>query len=71
MTSEDQNKSRTQKIRLFMVSAVVSVVLAGVFAVVEQTTDLNGFTGMWLGVISAVFSAVFVVVLRVQQSRKK
>jgi hypothetical protein len=70
MISKGPNTARARKIRLFTVSAIVGVVFAGVFATVEQTTDLNGFAGTWTGVTIAVLSTVVVVVLRVQQSRR-
>ena len=70
MTSADRRKLRAQKIRLFTIVAIVWVVVAGLSTVIEYTTDLNGFTGTWLGVIMAVFTAVVVVVLRMQQSRE-
>lgn len=70
MTPADRYKLRAQKIRLFTIVAIVWVVVAGVSMVIERTTDLNGFAGMWLGIIMAVFTALVVVVLRVKQSRE-
>jgi Na+-driven multidrug efflux pump len=70
MPSTDRHKLRAQKIRLFTILAIVWAVLAGVSAVIEHTTDLNGFAGIWLGIIMAVFTALVVVVLRMQQSRE-
>ena len=70
MTSADRHKLRAQKIRLFTIVAFIWVAIAGISAVIENTTDLNGFAGMWLGAIMAVFTVVVVVVLRVQQSRE-
>ena len=70
MTAADRHKLRAQKIRLFTIIAIVWVVIAGVSVVIEHTTDLNGFAGIWLGIIMAVFTALVVVVLRVQQSRE-
>jgi Na+-driven multidrug efflux pump len=71
MTPADRHKLRAQKIRLFTIVAIVWVVVAGVSVVIEHTTDLNGFAGIWLGIIMAVFTALVVVVLRVQQARQK
>jgi polyferredoxin len=70
MTPADRHKLRAEKIRSFTIVAIVWVVVAGVSVVIEHTTDLNGFASMWLGSIMAVFTALVVVVLRVQQFRE-
>jgi Na+-driven multidrug efflux pump len=52
------------------IMVVVWLAVALVFALIEYMTDLNGFTGMWLGVILALFFAGAVVVLTRKQSRR-
>jgi Na+-driven multidrug efflux pump len=66
MTSQVE-ESRARRIRICTIMFVVWVAVAVVFALVEYMTDLNGFTGMWLGVILALFFAGAVVVLKRKQ----
>lgn len=64
MTPEDLDRSRSQRIRAFTVAAILWVAVAGVFAIIDHTTTLNGFTGMTMGVILALSFAVVAMVLR-------
>ncbi|WP_086521586.1 hypothetical protein [Clavibacter michiganensis] len=69
MTPEDPDRSRSQRIRAFTIAAVFWVAAAGVFAIIDCTTTLDGFTGMTMGVVLALFFAIVAVVLRRKQSR--
>jgi F0F1-type ATP synthase assembly protein I len=71
MALEDRNRFSAQQIRLFTIGAVVWVVIAVVFAVIEYTTTLNGWSGMMTGVILALLFAGVAVVLRRKQSQRR
>jgi F0F1-type ATP synthase assembly protein I len=71
MASEHRNRSRAQQVRVFRIGAVVWVVIAVVFAVIEYTTTLNGWGGMMTGVILAPLFAIVPRVLRRKQSQRR
>jgi membrane protein YdbS with pleckstrin-like domain len=71
MAPEDRNRLRAQQVRVFMIGAVVWVLIAVVFAVIEYTTTLNGWGGMMTGVILAPLFAVVAIVLRRKQSQRR
>lgn len=48
---------------MFAIGAVVWVVLAGVFAIIDYTTTLNGWAGMMTGVLMAPLFAIVAVAL--------
>jgi F0F1-type ATP synthase assembly protein I len=69
MVPEDRDRSRAQQARVFTIGAVVWVVFAVVFAVIEYATTLDGWTGMMTGVILAPLFAVAAMVLRRTRSQ--
>jgi F0F1-type ATP synthase assembly protein I len=69
MVPEDRDRSRAQQARVFTIGAVVWVVFAVVFAVIEYATTLDGWTGMMTGVILAPLFAVVAMVLRRTRSQ--
>jgi membrane protein YdbS with pleckstrin-like domain len=71
MAPGDRNRLRAQQVRVFTIGAVVWVVIAVVFAVIEYTTTRNGWGGMMTGVILAPFFAVVAIVLRRKQSQRR
>jgi membrane protein YdbS with pleckstrin-like domain len=71
MALEDRNRFRAQRIRVFTIGAVVWVVIAVVFAVIEYTTTLNGWSGMMTGVILALLFAGVAIGLRSKQSQRR
>jgi len=71
MAPEDRDRLRAQQVRVFAIGAVVWVVLAGMFAIIDYTTTLNGWAGMMAGVLIAPLLAVVAVALRRKQSQKR
>jgi F0F1-type ATP synthase assembly protein I len=69
MVPEDRDRSQAQQARVFTIGAVVWVVFAVVFAVIEYATTLDGWTGMMTGVILAPLFAVVAMVLRRRRSQ--
>ena len=64
-TDADKHERRA---RLALISLALWLVVFIVFALLDALTDLNGFTGMMLGVIFLVMNAVLFVIVR--HSRK-
>ena len=57
-----------RRARLALISLALWLVVFIAFALLDALTDLNGFTGMMLGVIFSVMNAVLFVIAR--HSRK-